>query len=193
MLEHLRALLRLTLAEPRRAAAILAANTPALHRSGEFAVIVVALGVILSWILAQLLPDPDLPLVQVLLANPLLLAIVQMMLLVLTAIAVFAVGQFFGGRGEFEQAFAITVWLQFFMLVLQVALLPVALIAMPLANLLNSLTYFLFFWLFVNFVAELHGFVSLWRVFAGTLAAGFAISFVFLFLLAILGVGAMEV
>jgi hypothetical protein len=79
------------------------------------------------------------------------------------------------------------IWLQFFMLLAQAILVAVAIIAPTLAGLLNTASYVYFIWLMVNFIAVLHGFRSLWAVFAGLIATMFALSFVILFVLGVIG------
>ncbi len=189
MLQTLLALARLTFAEPRRAAAFWLANTPPLNISVELAVIVMALGSILANLLSLVSPDPSIEMFAALLDNPILFAIVQLMLLMISALLIHVIGRMFDGVGSFEQALILSVWLQFIMLGAQVLLIPIILILPSLAQGITLAVNIFVVWLLVNFIAELHQFRSLLKVFAGIIATTFAASFVVVFLLAFIGFG----
>lgn len=121
-------------------------------------------------------------------ANPVVTAVLMSVLLIGSAIAVHGVGRAFGGVGDLDGALAITAWLQILMLAVQVVQLGVAVLLPGLAAIIGLLALGLFIWLFINFVAELHGFQSLGLVLAGSVGAVFAIAFVLTIILAILGV-----
>ncbi len=186
-MQQIKALVRLTLADPRGAAAALLSTTPLRDLLLQLAVIVVIFGVILTWTTAVLIPGPSNPFVDALLGNPILFAVIQLMTLMLSVLAILVIGRVFGGIGSFEQTLFIMIWLQFFMLLAQAVLVAVAIIAPTLAGLLNTASYVYFIWLMVNFIAVLHGFRSLWAVFAGLIATMFALSFVILFVLGVIG------
>jgi len=188
MMQQLSALVRLTVQDPRAAANGLLADQVATANAMRLAVLVVVLGVLLSAGLAWVLPDRTDGLVDGLTLNPILFAIVQFMLLMISVTAIFLVGRIFKGRGSFEQALLISVWLQFFMLMTQLALVPVALVAAKLADGLHTLAIFYFMWLMVNFIAELHGFKSRLKVLGSIVGVSFAASFLLLFLLELFGV-----
>jgi hypothetical protein len=190
MFQTLKALVRMTATQPRRAASVLLTHTPPFALSLELALLVVALGAILTYLLTPFNAAPGIAFVYVLLSNPLLLAVVQMITLLVSTVVLFAAGRVFGGKGDLTQSVAITVWLQFIMLLLQVALIPVLVFSAPLAQALTALANIFAVWIFVNFVAELHGFASLLKVFAGMIATAFATSFFIIFLLTMIGIGA---
>ena len=188
MLDMLVALARLTLSDPRRAAAALL-RAPALHGRGlELALLVVALGVLSAALMNALTPSVGDALVSGLLHNPLLFAVIQFMLLYLSALMIFGIGRLFGGRGGFEGALLLSIWLQFLSVAVQLALLPLAMALPALAQSLALFIYLYFIWLLVAFIAELHGFASLLKVFAGVIGSTFAAAFLVVFLLAFIGI-----
>ena len=87
------------------------------------------------------------------------------------AFGAFRIGQAFGGRGSFEQAFALVIWAQFILLCFSVLQLVAMIVLPPLTDVISIAALALFFWLMVNFVAELHGFTSLGLVFAGIIVS----------------------
>jgi len=188
-MQQIKALARLTLTDPRAAGAALLTAVPVRDVLLQMAVVVVVVGVILTWIATALFPAPQNPMISDLMANPVLFAIIQLMMLMLSVFAIFLIGRLFGGIGSFEQTLYLSVWVQFYMLLIQAALIPVTLVVGALPLTLNLGLYFYFVWLMVNFIAVLHGFKSLWKVFAGLIAASFALSFVVLFLLGVIGIG----
>lgn len=187
MLATLKMLVRATLSDARVAARHLIAQTPALGVVFEMAVVVSALNVIIAILISLFQPTPVETVFDPLLANPILFAIIQLMLLMLSALTIFLVGRLFGGQGEFDQALLLSVWVQVLMLIVQVLMIPVIILAPGLAVSLNMLFYFYFTYLMVVFIAELHGFSSLWKVFMGIIATSFALSFVVMFLIALIG------
>ncbi|MGI3185297.1 Yip1 family protein [Nioella aestuarii] len=87
------------------------------------------------------------------------------------AFGAFRIGAAFGGRGSFEQAFALVIWAQFILLCFSVIQLAALFVLPPLTDVISIAALALFFWLMVNFVAELHGFTSLGLVFAGIIVS----------------------
>ncbi|MFT4715461.1 MAG: hypothetical protein ACI861_000578 [Paracoccaceae bacterium] len=189
MNNQIKALLRLTVQDPRAAAAGLLVDEHARANAIKLAILVVIFGVFASYINAQIAPENFEGLfATTLLSNPFLLTIIQFVTLMISVIAIHVIGRMFGGRGGFDQAILISAWLQFFTLMVQIALIPVAIIAPTVAGLLSGLSYVYFVWLMVNFIAELHGFRSLWKVLGGIVGASFAASFIILMFLGLFGV-----
>ncbi len=182
------ALARLTLSDPRAAARELMQDRAAQARAIELAGLVVIAGVAFSWLLSVLLPGPTVAILDTMLSKPLLYALIQFMLLMISVLAIFMVGRLFGGTGSFEQTLLLSVWLQFYMLVVQVAAAGVVLLVPGLAGLLNIAIMIYFVWLTVNFIAELHGFRSLWKILAGLLGTAFALAILASLILSLLGV-----
>ncbi len=189
MRQRIGALARLTLSDPRAAARALMNDTAAQARAVELAGLVVIIGVAFSYLLSVLLPGPTVAVLDTMLSRPLLYALIQFMLLMVSVLAIFMIGRLFGGTGSFEQTLLLSVWLQFYMLVVQVAAVGVVLLVPGLSGLLNIAILIYFLWLTVNFIAELHGFRSLWKILAGLLGTAFALAVLASLILSLLGVG----
>ncbi|MDZ4095892.1 MAG: YIP1 family protein [Paracoccaceae bacterium] len=99
--------------------------------------------------------------------RPIGTALLQGVVLVISVFLIHFGGRLVGGRGRFEDAVVLVAWLQFILLCLQVVQLAVQMLAPPVADLIGLGGLGLFLWLLTNFVAELHGFSSLLRVFGG--------------------------
>ena len=106
-------------------------------------------------------------------------------LLLMLALALYWMGRFRGGRGSFADSLSVLVWFQIIMLFVQIAQILVLIVLPPLADVALLAGMVLFFWLLTNFIAELHGFSSLWLTFAGLLA-GLAALFVALAIILVL-------
>ena len=102
-----------------------------------------------------------------LLTGPVTFAVFQYGVLVVTAVLIHQIGAWRGGTGGFADALLLVIWLQFVLLCLQLGQLVAALVLPPLSDIIGILGIGLFFWLLTNFVAELHGFRALGRVFVG--------------------------
>ncbi len=113
---------------------------------------------------------------------------IQLALLVIMVFAVFWIGRAMGGRGSFEESILLVAWLQFIMVCLQVLQAAVLILLAPLAGLIGLLGIALFLWLLTNFVAVLHGFPSLIKVFLMILVSAFGIAFGLSLILTLIGV-----
>ncbi|NBR54327.1 MAG: YIP1 family protein [Rhodobacteraceae bacterium] len=155
---------RETVSNPREGAA----QILALGLSGQALHIAFGLVIILSMLLGEIvvLISPPAP-PEALNISPVSLGVVQAAFLFVIAHAITRIGQWFGGTGQYTGALALIVWLQFIFLVVQLVQLAAMLIIPPLAGLIGLASVGLFFWLLTNFVAEVHGFRNLWRVFLG--------------------------
>lgn len=172
------ALAQLTLQEPRQAArALLAEGVPMPARTVGLLLVAV-----LSSLLASLQVGSDLseldPISQFMLASPFRAAVFQWLFLVLTVILIHRVGRAFGGHGSFPDALLVVVWLQLPLLALQVVQLAATLFVPPLAGIIGLGGFALFLWLMTVFVAELHGFRALGKVFLGIVLTGLGTGFV---------------
>ena len=87
----------------------------------------------------------------------------------MTALLAHAVGRWRGGRGTLPDAVLLVAWLQVVQLTLVAVQMVLLLVVPPLAAVLEIGSVVIFLWLLTNFVAELHGFQSLGRVFAGVI------------------------
>ncbi|MCB1368801.1 MAG: YIP1 family protein [Rhodobacteraceae bacterium] len=103
------------------------------------------------------------------------------------AFGTYRIGQAFGGSGRFEHAFALIIWTQFILLCFSVLQIGVLVVLPPLTDVVSIAALALFFWLLVNFVAELHGFRSLGLVFVGIIASLVGLAILLSILLSALG------
>ena len=124
------------------------------------------------------------------LKSPYLLAIVQMSGLVITVFVVFWVGRAGGGTGRFADCISVVTWIQFVLFCVQF-LQAVAVFVVPqIAGTIGLFALVLLFWLMTNFIAELHGFKSLTRVFAMIMATLFGFAFGLSLVLTMIGFSA---
>lgn len=188
-LSQLLRMARDTVANPREGAAqILGLGLPRAALWLSFALVMV-LSTLLGEVVMLLMGTPaDLP-PGTPSVSPLTMGLLQGALLLIIAHAMAHIGRFFGGTGSFPGALALVVWMQFIFLVVQVIQILAMMIVPPVAGLILILAFGLFFWLLVNFTAELHGFTSLGSVFVMTILSAFAILFGLSLVLVILGVG----
>lgn len=183
----LSALLRDTLTDPRGVARrLMAMGLPMPARWMALALIAALSSLLAHLTLAMLTAGQGD--VQAILPGPVPFAALQCGVLVVTAGLVHHLGRWRGGRGRFADALLLVVWLQFVLLCLQLLQLLSALVLPPLANIIGILGMGLFFWLLTCFVAELHGFPVLGRVFLAIVLVFFALAIVLaMFLGAIIG------
>lgn len=120
--------------------------------------------------------------------SPVVTGLVQFVLLVMMVFAIHFVGRAMGGTGSLEEAMLLVSWLQFIMVLIQVAQTVSLLILPPVAGLLGIAGLVVFLWLLTHFIAVLHGFRSLAQVFVMILVTAFAIAFVLSILLTLTGV-----
>lgn len=169
---HLPTLLRMgraTLSDPRDAARnIIGLNLPRSILM-QFYLLELVLSAMSSVIFLSLAPMPDG------MGIPAETAVVytafEGMVGLIVAFGAFRIGQAFGGYGSFDQAFALVIWAQFILLCFSVIQLVSIVVMPPLTDVISIAALALFFWLMVNFVAELHGFTSLGLVFAGIIVS----------------------
>jgi hypothetical protein len=168
-LPTLAALVRETLRDPRRTARrLMALNLPP-QAAWLGAAVIAALSAILTHLTfgvlaarqGQTAPLPA----------PLMTAAFQYAVLVATVLGVHQIGRRFGGQGRFEDALLLIVWLQFILVCVQAAQLLALVVVPPLADLLSLGGLVLFLWLLTAFVAEVHSFASMGRVFAGIIGS----------------------
>ena len=112
--------------------------------------------------------------------------------LFLAAVAMAYVGRWFGGYGTLPQAIALLAWAEFIILIVQIVQVMLLFVLPPLSALLALIGLVLTFYLVCHFIAEMHGFSSVIKVFFGILGTGFAL-IVALAVLATLFIGPMGV
>ena len=123
------------------------------------------------------------------LVNPVGFGVIQLGVMLLMIGGVYWVGRAMGGIGSLADAALLMCWLQFIMLVVQVAQTLALILVPPLGGLVGIAAMILLFWLMTMFVAELHGFASPWRVFGMILVTGAVFAFVLSLVLTAFGVG----
>lgn len=149
--------------------------------------VVVALSAVLYNLAVWIAPPP--PGTQLLMpTSPFLLAALTGGVLVLSVFALHYIGRMFGGIGHFSGSLLVVVWTQVLMLMAQVVQLVLLFVAPFIGNMFGLGVGIFAIWLFVNFVAELHGFRSLGLVLAGIVGAGIGVIFGLSILLAIVAV-----
>jgi hypothetical protein len=120
--------------------------------------------------------------------SPLASAALQLGVLIVAVHAIHRIGRWRGGRGSLGDAVVVVAWLQFILLLLQVVQVVAQLLLPPVSDALGIVGIVLFYWLLTNFVAEVHGFPSLIKVFAGIVLATVVLAFALaIFLLPFMG------
>lgn len=188
--DDLKPLLGQTLRDPESAARLLlAAGFPMTVRWMGL-LLAVTVSAVLAWLSSRLYPLPDgqtsIPILA-LTSQPLVLAGIQLIAVLLAAGLMAGVGRMFGGEGRFEDALLLTVWIEMVLLVVQ-AVQIVASLALPgLAMILGIAAIALFLYLTVQFTKTLHGFTSGIKVFLGIIGTAFVAGFALSFIAAVLG------
>lgn len=176
-------LIRATIATPQDAARlVMRANLPMSARWQALALVIVLsalLGQISVFLMAGEAATP---------AGPVQAGFIQTVALLMTVYGAHVIGRLMGGHGEFADALVLVAWLQGVMVVAQALQLVTLLILPPVSVLIGVLSMVLFLWLLTNFVAVLHGFSSLGKVFGGILLSAFALAVVLVIVLNILGI-----
>jgi hypothetical protein len=176
-------LIRETIAAPQSAALqVMRANLPMAARWQALALVVV-LSAILGQVSMLFLADEG-----VSPAGPVQASLIQAIALLMTVFGAHVIGRGLGGQGSFADALVLVAWLQGVMVAAQALQVVALLILPPVSVLIGVLSMVLFLWLLTNFVAVLHGFQSLGKVFAGIMLSAFALAVVLVVVLNILGI-----
>ncbi len=167
-------LARFSVQSPRTAARqILAMAIPDTARWLLF-LLVISASAVLTHIGFNLLPQNDRAFMETAMSSPLRTAILQAGFLLVAVVAVHRVGRWQGGTGSFADSLLLVGWLQFILLCLQITQIIALLILPPVAEIIGVLGLGLSFWLLTQFVLELHGFQSAWKVFLSILGVLFS-------------------
>jgi hypothetical protein len=185
-------LVRQTLVAPRDAAArLLSLGLPA--REGWLALAVMAVLNTLVYSLSLRLSPPTDPAMMGMMAGafnaPLIFAIFLFGALALTALVFTHAGRALGGVGTVGGMLVLLAWMQALRLMVQLGLLVLALIAPPLAGIVVIVAGLWGLYILMAFMAELHGFDSLWRAAGVIIIALVALVFGLRLLLRLLGFG----
>lgn len=190
MMHQILALVRATIVDPRQTAHVILRHVPERGHLIEAMVLVMILSVFVTWASVVLGPDLGDDAISNLIRMPIMLGVVQLMLGFLSAIFIFVIGRMFGGKGSFDETLLISVWLNFVIILIEFVELPLYLLGQSLVGAVSLLTAGFAVWLSVNFIAVLHGFRSLFKVFAGMLGATFTLMFLLLLLIGMAGISA---
>jgi hypothetical protein len=176
-------LTRLTVRDPRGAArSLIAWRLPMSLRWTLFGLIVV-LSAISAHLTIGLMSTAERATVPTQMPGPFGLVVVQGAIMAMGAFLAFQLGRALGGKGNFADALLLVVWLQAILLGLQVLQLVVHAMtpilgegfAALLGEVIGLVGLALTFWLLTAFVAELHQFPSMGRVFLGVVLTILAI------------------
>lgn len=151
---------RFTVTDPRSAARMVISMGLPLQAALMALLLTSVLSAILAHVSFALLPADARAGFEGMMASPLRTAVVQMIVACAGAFAAHVLGRWRGGRGTMPQTVALLAWLQFVMLILQVAQIAAEIVLPPFALVLAYVSVGLFLWLLVHFVMELHGFRS---------------------------------
>lgn len=188
--DDLKPLLGQTFRDPESVArALMAARLPMPARWMGL-MLAVTVSALLAWLSSRLFPLPEgeveIP-VLALTSQPLLLAGIQLFAVLLAAGLMAGVGRMFGGKGSFEDALLLTVWIEFVLLVVQTVQIVASLVLPGLSGILGVAAIALFLYLTVQFTKALHGFTSGIKVLLGIVGTAFVAGFALSFIAAALG------
>ncbi len=174
-----------TIRAPQEAAqAVLALNLPRSVLWLSLA-LVITLSTLLASAALLMVPMPE---ARAGVPMPVVMGIVQAVFLVLVSLSIAVIGARFGGKGDFDGALALMVWLQAVFLVVQAFQIAAIAIGLSvLADIVSLASIPLFFWLMAQFVTVLHGFSSVWKTFWAIIM--FLIAFAFLLSLVVTSFG----
>jgi hypothetical protein len=158
----------------------------------QAAAAITALGVVLGFFAVQLAPGNGDQVSAAIVTNPLVGAAIQFGVIVVIAVLTAKIGAMFGGIGSLDGAFAIVVWLNTMMLLIQTVQLGTLLFLPPLASFIAIASVIWALWAFANFVTELHGFQNPLFVLGGVILSMIVLFFGLAMILAILGVTPQE-
>lgn len=176
-------MIRDTLSNPREGARrIMAIDLSMQERWLALLLMAVVLSLLTQFYLAMAPADTPAYLVEMM-SSPLRVALFQTVWLFSGALAVYRFGKAWGGTGALADAVSLIAWLQFIMIVAQLATVVIELILPPVAPLVELAVIGVYFWLLTHFVSELHGFRSLGATFLGILLGMVALLFVMAFVL----------
>ncbi len=132
----------------------------------------------LSFLLAPAQSEPSMiePSILAMLQNPLQVAVLQAVVMVIMAMLVQGVGRMFGGQGNFADALVLIAWTEALLCVLQLAQIALTVVSPSLAAAIGLFGMVLFVWVLSNFIAEMHSFASAGKVLFGIIGTVLAIS-----------------
>ncbi|KAF0675040.1 Yip1 family protein [Profundibacterium mesophilum] len=177
-----------TLRAPRETFARLSAWRLSVPVLSQALLLVVVLSVLLAELSNLMVSYLHPPGVGVMLLSPMFFGALQLALLVGMLFAILLVGRALGGHGDLAGSILLVSWLQFIMVCVQLVQSAALLLVPSLAWAIGVGGLVLFLWLLTNFIAELHGFTALGRVFAMILFTMLGVALGLSFVLALFGV-----
>ena len=109
--------------------------------------------------------------------NPLQVAVLQGLVMLVMAMLVQGIGRMFGGSGRLTDALVLIAWTEVLLCLLQLAQIVLVVLSPSLAVALGLFGLVLFLWVLASFIAELHGFASAGKVLFGLIATVFVLAF----------------
>ncbi|MDZ4395742.1 Yip1 family protein [Cypionkella sp.] len=170
--------LQLTLQNPRAAARHLLDRQLPLSTIWLALALMAVVSATLTGVSMQIAPDQVEPNFLAMFKNPLQVAVLQGVAMVVMAMLAQGVGRMFGGSGRFADALVLIAWTEALLSLLQLGQIVLVLLSPSLAAALGMFGIVLFLWILSNFVAEMHRFASAGKVLGGIIATVLAVAFV---------------
>ncbi|MFC3627879.1 Yip1 family protein [Paracoccus angustae] len=188
--DDFKALVGLSFRDPQRAAQLLMGQDWPVQARWMALLAAVSVSALLAWLAGAMFAAPAENDAQVVLLSrqPMVLAVMQMVAILVAAGLMSGVGRMFGGRGRFEDALLLTVWIEVLLLLVQAAQIVLSLVLPSAAGMLGIAAMALFLWLTVQFTKALHGFRSSLKVMVGLIGTAIAAGFLLSILAAALGI-----
>ncbi|MTE01438.1 YIP1 family protein [Paracoccus sp. YIM 132242] len=188
--DDFKALVGLSFRNPQGAAQVLMGQNWPVQARWMALLAAVSVSALLAWLAGAMFSAPSEDGAQVIMLSrqPMVLAVMQMVAIVIAAGLMSGVGRMFGGAGRFEDALLLTVWIEVLLLLVQAAQIVLSLVLPSTAGLLGIAAMALFLWLTVQFTKALHGFHSSLKVTMGLIGTAFVAGFVLSLLAAALGI-----
>ncbi len=181
-------LARQTFRDPQGAARRLIALNPPMEARWLALFLVGVLAVLETRLALLVMPVSDPAPIFAVISDPWIGVPAQCLSLVLVAGGIAWIGGLFGGAGRFADALLLVVWLEFLLTLVQALQMVLMFILPPVGTLLALASIGLFLWLMVQFIAALHGFQNLIKVFVGMVGGFILIVTAMATLLAVFGI-----
>jgi hypothetical protein len=188
--DDFKALVSLSFRDPQVAAHLLVRQNWPIQARWMALLAAVSVSALLAWLASAIFSAPAEDGVQVIMLSqqPMVMAVMQMVAILLAAGLMSGVGRLFGGQGRFEDALLLTVWIEVLLLLVQALQLVLSLVLPTAAGLLGIAAMALFLWLTVQFTKALHGFRSTLKVMLGLIGTAIGAGFVLSILAAAFGI-----
>jgi len=173
---------------PRTAAQmVMGINLPRAAR-WEALLALVLIGTVLAIAITFLFTGNLVMYLGVIAVSPYVAAIISASASVISVFAIYWIGHTLGGKGGFDDAILLVAWTQFVVICMQLAQLAAFLLLPGMSILVEIAASLISIWILTNFIAELHGFKSLTKVFLMMLVTLFGLAFGVSLILAIIGI-----